>query len=281
MKVVTKVAELRAAVGEYRAAGLTTGFVPTMGFLHDGHLALVARAKERADRTVASIFVNPLQFGSQEDLGRYPRDLERDCRLLHEAGTDLVFAPPVEEMFPEPPLVRVDPGPPATRWEGEVRPGHFSGVLTVVAKLLHQVMPDLVCFGQKDIQQVTLVRRMVKDLDWPIELIVVPTVRAPDGLALSSRNIYLSDGDRVEARRLSKALRAVEATWRAGATDVRALREAAGAVFGEPPAIPVDYIAIVDPDRFESVEVAGPGTVVAVAARVGPTRLIDNVVLGT
>ncbi len=281
MQVVTTVAELRAVVAGYRAENLTTGLVPTMGGLHRGHLALVARSRQLADRTVVSIFVNPLQFGPQEDLARYPRDLAADCRLLAEAGADLVFAPAVAEMFPEPTLIRVDPGPLAIRWEGEVRPGHFAGVLTVVAKLFNQVLPDVVCFGQKDIQQVTLVRRMVRDLDWPIEVVVVPTVRDAEGVALSSRNIYLSDSERVDARRLSRALEAVAAAWRAGVTDSGALRAAAVVVLGEPPATAVDYIAIVDPNRFEAVEVAGPGTIVAVAGRFGTTRLIDNLILET
>jgi len=281
VQVVTTVAELRAVVAGYRAENLTTGLVPTMGGLHRGHLALVARSRQLADRTVVSIFVNPLQFGPQEDLARYPRDLAADCRLLAEAGADLVFAPAVAEMFPEPTLIRVDPGPLAIRWEGEVRPGHFAGVLTVVAKLFNQVLPDVVCFGQKDIQQVTLVRRMVRDLDWPIEVVVVPTVRDAEGVALSSRNIYLSDSERVDARRLSRALEAVAAAWRAGVTDSGALRAAAVVVLGEPPATAVDYIAIVDPNRFEAVEVAGPGTIVAVAGRFGTTRLIDNLILET
>jgi pantoate--beta-alanine ligase len=280
MELVTTVSELGSALRDVRAAGRTVALVPTMGALHAGHRALVSRAIERADYAVVSIFVNPLQFGPQEDLTRYPRDLARDTRLLEEAGAHLVFAPAVEEMYPAPPMVRIDPGPIAGRYEGLVRPGHFGGVLTVVAKLFHRVRPDVACFGQKDIQQATLVRRLIRDLDWPIELIVVPTVREADGLALSSRNVFLSPSDRIMARRLSRALGAIEAAWRAGEADARVLRERGEAIFAEPPALAADYLAIVDPERFEPVERAGAGTVVAVAARVGTTRLIDNVILG-
>lgn len=285
MRVVTTVAELRFAVARDRADGHRIGLVPTMGALHQGHLALAEVARRKVARVVVSIFVNPLQFGPNEDLARYPRDLDHDCRLLEGVGTDLVFAPTEAEMFPAPSVIRIDPGPLADRWEGEVRPGHFAAVLTVVAKLLHQVSPDLVCFGQKDIQQVTLVRRMIRELDWPVELVVVPTVRDPDGLALSSRNAFLSPSDRVTALRLAKALRAVEAAWRTGTTQAASLRQLATAVFEDPPPLAplpplgVDYIAIVDPESFESVTVAGPGTIVAVAARVGATRLIDNLIL--
>lgn len=281
MQVVTTVAELRQVVAGFRERGGSIGLVPTMGYLHQGHLALVDRCRQKASRTVVSIFVNPLQFGPQEDLGRYPRDFERDRRLLEERDVDLVFAPTVDAMYPEPPIVRVDPGPLADRWEGAVRPGHFAGVLTVVAKLFHQVMPDVVCFGQKDIQQVTLVRRMLRDLDWPIELIVVPTMREPDGLALSSRNVYLSAVQRRDGLALSQALGAVRSAWQDGLTDAAALRQRAEDVFRERPAVVVDYIAIVDPERLEPVMTAIAGTVVAVAARVGSTRLIDNVILGS
>jgi pantoate--beta-alanine ligase len=279
MRVVTTVADLRRAVAEARAVGRSIGLVPTMGALHAGHLALVQAARRGAGCTVVSIFVNPLQFGPQEDLSRYPRDLEGDRRLLDGAGVDLVFVPTVAEMYPGSPLIRVDPGRLGGRWEGEVRPGHFAGVLTVVAKLFHQVGPDLVCFGQKDIQQVTLVRRMVRELDWPVEIVVVPTVRDPDGLALSSRNSYLSSAERAEALRLSRALRAVEGAWRAGTTNAAALRAPAGAVLEGWALVRVDYIAIADPATLEPVETAQAGTIVAVAARVGSTRLLDNLIL--
>ncbi len=280
MDTVTTVAALRAELAGWRRAGSRIGFVPTMGFLHEGHLALVDVARRRADRVVASIFVNPLQFGENEDLARYPRDLDRDRGLLEARGVDLLFSPEVAEMYPEPATIRLDPGPVAGRWEGAVRPGHFAGVLTVVAKLFNQVGPDIACFGQKDIQQATLVRRMVRELDWPIDVVVGPTIREPDGLALSSRNVYLGAEDRRRALVLSRALRAVQRRWTEGVSRAAELAEVAGAVFAAEPAVAVDYLAIVDPDRLEPVETAGAEAIVAVAAKVGPTRLLDNVILG-
>ena len=280
MLVVATVAEVRAAVAEYRREHRTVGFVPTMGYLHEGHLALVDRSKALAGRTVVSIFVNPLQFGPHEDLERYPRDLDRDLRVLRARGADLVFLPTVEVMYPEPIMVRVDPGPIGDRWEGAVRPGHFSGVLTVVAKLFHQIAPDRAILGQKDIQQVTLIRRMVRDLDWALEITVVPTARDADGLALSSRNGYLSAEQREDGLALCRALRRVEAAWASGLVEAPALEAMARDTLAERPRISADYIAVVDPARLDPVTVALPGTIVAVAARVGPTRLLDNVILG-
>src|SRR5438128_3225070 len=219
-----------------RARGRRLGFVPTMGFLHEGHLQLVDRAKQRADRTVMSIFVNPLQFGPTEDAGEYPRGLERDGRLAAERGVDCLFVPETPAMYPTEPLVRVSPGPMAETLEGTARPGHFAAVLTVVAKLFHIVEPDVAVFGRKDFQQAMLVRRLAADLDFGLEIDVAPTVRELDGLALSSRNHYLEGHDARPPPALSRALRAV------ARADAR--------------------------------------TVVVIAARVGTTRLIDNVVLG-
>src|ERR1041384_5016658 len=182
------------------------GFVPTMGYLHQGHLRLVDRARELAERVVVSIYVNPLQFGPNEDLARYPRDLARDRTLAQARGVDALFAPSDEVMYPPGSEIRVIPGPTADRWEGAARPGHFAGVLTVVAKLFHLAEPDVATFGRKDIQQAVLVRQMVRDLDWPLEIVVVPTVREPDGLALSSRNAYLTPAERRQAVALSAAL---------------------------------------------------------------------------
>lgn len=190
-----------------------------------------------------------------------------------------MFAPSTAEMYPEPPLVTIDPGPIGARWEGAVRPGHFAGVLTVVAKLFHLVGPDAAFFGQKDIQQVTLIRRMVADLEWPIEVAIVPTVREPDGLALSSRNAYLGPSERRQALVLSKALFAVQDCWRAGTSDAAALDAVARRIFANETTIEPDYIAVVDPERLEPVARASMGTVVALAARVGKTRLIDNLIL--
>ena len=254
------------------------GFVPTMGFLHEGHLQLVDRAKERAARVVMSIFVNPLQFGPREDLAQYPRDLERDRRLAVGRGVDCLFVPPQDAMYPAEPLVRVIPGPMADTLEGAARPGHFVGVLTVVAKLFHLVEPDIAVFGRKDLQQALLVRRMAADLDFGIEIDVAPTVRELDGLALSSRNTYLKGDDRRAALALSRALRAVEQAWRSGEADPRALRQRGMQALTVPGVSP-EYLELVD-HELRPVSRADARTIVAVAARVGPTRLIDNVVLG-
>ncbi len=279
METVAVPAELRARLAAWRQEGRRIGLVPTMGYLHEGHLRLIDLARERADRVVATIFVNPLQFGPREDLSRYPRDLDRDRALLAERGTDLLFTPTVEVMYPEPVEVRLEPGAMASRWEGAVRPGHFSGVLTVVAKLFHLVGPDVACFGQKDFQQAALIRRMVRDLDWPIELVVGSTVREGDGLALSSRNVYLGPEDRIRARLLSAALRSAQRAWRDGIADAGGIAAAARAVFGTDPTVTVDYIAVADPDTLEPVATVSPSTVVMVAARIGTTRLIDNAIL--
>src|SRR5919205_1237654 len=207
MLELTTISELRGWTRAQRAGGRRIGLVPTMGYLHEGHLALVDEARRRADSVILTIFVNPLQFGPTEDLARYPRDLPRDRAMAAARGVNALFLPTLETMYPAGSEVRVVPGATAERWEGAARPGHFTGVLTVVAKLFHLVEPDLACFGRKDIQQLTLVKRMVKDLDWRLELAVTPTVRDPDGLALSSRNVYLSPEERRRALALSRGLR--------------------------------------------------------------------------
>jgi pantoate--beta-alanine ligase len=250
-----------------------------MGFLHEGHLTLVDEAKRRADAVVMTIFVNPLQFGPSEDLARYPRDLPRDRALAVARGVDALFVPPLEVMYPSGSEVRVIPGPTAERWEGAARPGHFTGVLTVVAKLFHLVEPDLACFGQKDIQQLTLIKRMVRDLDWPIEIVAVPTVREPDGLALSSRNAYLGPEDRRRALILSRALRAAHHAWCEGQTRAEAIEQRMRLELRKTPEVTVEYIAIVDPETLAPATAVSAGTVVAIAGRVGGTRLIDNIVL--
>jgi pantoate--beta-alanine ligase len=280
MREVTTGHALRAWLRARRAEGRQVGFVPTMGALHEGHLHLVDEARRRADVTVASIFVNPLQFGAGEDLARYPRPLERDRLLASGRGVDALFLPDVGEMYPPGAATRVVPGPAADRWEGAARPGHFAGVLTVVAKLFHIVQPDVACFGQKDWQQAALVRQMVRDLDFSLEVVVVPTVREPDGLAMSSRNAYLDATDRVAAGSLPAALRALVARYRAGETDPVALVAAARAVLDVRPEVAAEYIAVVDPVTLEPVAPARDDAVALLAARVGPTRLIDNVILG-
>ncbi|MEO6067990.1 MAG: pantoate--beta-alanine ligase [Gemmatimonadota bacterium] len=281
MLQISDIPSLRAWTREQRAAGRAIGFVPTMGALHDGHLALVDEARKRAGRVVMSVFVNPLQFGATEDLAKYPRDLERDSTLADRRGVDLLFAPTVAAMYPEGAETRVSSGPTSSYWEGAVRPGHFTGVLTVVAKLFHLVQPDVAVFGQKDIQQFTLVRKLVKDLDFPVELVMVPTVREPDGLALSSRNQFLTPGQRKDAALISAGLRAAHQAWKKGERDVNVLEALVKAALAraETP-IRVDYIATVEPERLTPAGTAGAGTILCVAVRVGTTRLLDNMIHG-
>jgi pantoate--beta-alanine ligase len=270
--------DMRAWSRAERARGRRIGLVPTMGFLHEGHLRLVDRARERADRVVLSAFVNPLQFGPREDFTQYPRDPARDRDLAQQRGVDCLFVPDRAAVYPEEPLVRVSPGPMADTLEGAARPGHFVGVLTVVAKLFHVVEPDIAVFGRKDFQQAMLVRRMAADLDFAPEIEIAPTVRELDGLALSSRNAYLQGDDRRNALALSRALRAVEQAWRGGEADPAALARR-GLELLRAPGVSLEYLALVD-ERLRPVARADARTVVVVAARVGPTRLIDNVVLG-
>jgi pantoate--beta-alanine ligase len=251
------------------------GVVMSLGALHDGHRALIRAARERCAIVVVTVFLNPLQFAPTEDLTRYPRRLEADLVLCREEGVDAVFAPDVNEVYPEgPPSVRVAAGPLGDVLEGASRSGHFDGVLTVVAKLLHITGPDVTFFGQKDAQQVLLVRRMVTDLDFPCEVVTIPTVRDPDGLALSSRNAYLSDADRAVALTLSQSLRAAadKAGQRAGT-----VRAAALAALAEQPDMLLDYASLVDPATLRDVPANFAGEALLVlAARVGTTRLIDN-----
>ena len=279
-EVHATIAGIRAAVAIARDRGEPIAFVPTMGALHDGHLEHVRAAKARGAFVVVSIFVNPLQFGRGEDLDRYPRTLDSDVAALAGVGADAVFAPTVAEMYPDGGVqVRVSAGPVGERYEGASRPGHFDGALTVVAKLFGIVGPDLATFGEKDAQQLWLVERMVTDLSLPIEIIPVPTVREPDGLAMSSRNRHLDETDRNVALALSRALHAGAARSGEGAAAVlgaaqTVLTDAASASAGR---LEVDYLAIVEPAAFELVTDAHRGPVIAlVAARVGATRLIDN-----
>jgi len=274
------IADLRRWVRAAREAPRGVALVPTMGYLHEGHLTLVDEARRRAGAVVMSIFVNPLQFGPTEDLARYPRDLARDRRLAAARGVDALFVPSVETMYPPGSEIRVVPGLTAERWEGAARPGHFAGVLTVVAKLFHLAQPDLAVFGRKDIQQAVLIRQMVRDLDWPLEIVVVPTVREADGLALSSRNQYLDPADRRRALVLSSALRAAHEAFRAGERRASALAEVIRATLAREASVRVDYVAIAEPVALAPVETVDEETVVALAGRVGGTRLIDNIVLG-
>jgi pantoate--beta-alanine ligase len=280
MREVGRIAEVRAAVGEARRAGRRVAFVPTMGALHAGHLQLVTRARAIADVVVMSVFVNPLQFGPTEDFARYPRDARGDAALARDAGVDLLFMPDVAELYPREMRVRVVPAALAERWEGAVRPGHFGGVLTVVLKLLNVVAPDVAVFGQKDYQQAALVRAMVADLDLPVEIVVEPTVREADGLAMSSRNRYLDPAARAMAARIPAALRAAERAFAAGERDARAIERAAAAELAADGAIAPDYVAVVDAATLEPSAAATASDVLLLAARVGGTRLIDNGRLG-
>jgi pantoate--beta-alanine ligase len=296
IKLVTSVAELRAESGRLlrEKSGSSQGFVPTMGALHAGHASLARRAAAENDVAVASIFVNPLQFGEAVDLERYPRTLGADMDLLEAEGVDLVFAPSVEEVYPAgPPLVRVTSGPLGEKWEGASRPGHFDGALTVVAKLLHYALPGGAApdggsaayrayFGQKDAQQLSLVKRMVTDLNFPVEIVAVPTVRDDEGLALSSRNRFLSAEEYDAALVLSRALRLVES--RALANQPLEL-DSAEAMVRSQPLVELDYFDVVDPVTLEPLaencrETPFRGEALAlIAARVGPVRLIDNIPL--
>jgi pantoate--beta-alanine ligase len=278
MKTITTVAELRHVLAEARAGRARVGFVPTMGYLHDGHLALVEASRARCDVTVVSIFVNPTQFGPNEDLSVYPRDFLRDQQLCRGAGVAVVFAPEAHEVYPAHFQTFVEPGELARPLCGAFRPGHFRGVATVVNKLFNMVQPDVAFFGQKDYQQCTVVRRMVVDLNLPVEIVTVPTVREPDGLAMSSRNKYLSHDERTRALAISKALFAAADAFRSGAREVSELIAVAK---GHLQVLDrLQYLELVDADTLTPAEspLQRPAALCA-AAHVGSTRLIDNVVL--
>ena len=276
---IEKIAEMRRLVKQAHAAGQTVGLVPTMGALHEGHLSLIRRARAENDVVVVSIFVNPTQFGPHEDFARYPRPWERDARLAEEAGADVVFHPSAEEMYPEGYSTWVEVEGLTEGLCGASRPGHFRGVATVVTKLLHICQPERVYFGQKDAQQLAVIRRMVLDLNFPVEVVDCPTVREADGLALSSRNVYLSPEERAQAPVLYRALCEVERLVQTGETQVSELVAAAQAVLAEAPLAQVEYVEIVDAESLEPVaRVEGP-CLVALAVRFGDTRLIDNVLI--
>jgi len=270
LRTYATVPELRVALA---GAPRPVGFVPTMGALHQGHAELVRRCRAACATVVASVFVNPTQFGPNEDLARYPRDLAGDRKLLEREGTNVLFAPEPKEVYPEGFSASVDIGPLAAVYEGAVRPGHFAGVCTVVLKLFHIVGPDVAFFGRKDAQQLAVIRKLVKDLDMSVAIEAVDTVRAPDGLALSSRNAYLSPAEREEALGLSRGLFRARARFEAGERDPVVLAEAA-----RDPSLRYDYLAAVDPMTFGPPP--GPPLLLVAAAHVGRTRLIDNVLLG-
>jgi pantoate--beta-alanine ligase len=279
MQLLSTVREMREASLAVRKCGQSLGLVPTMGALHAGHIALMRTARAQCDVVAASIFVNPKQFGPNEDFSKYPRTFETDCALLEAEGVALVFAPQPEEMYLKGASTFVEVEGVGDRLDGASRPGHFRGVATVVAKLFHIAGPDKAFFGQKDAAQVAVLRSMVRDLNFDLELVVCPTVREPDGLALSSRNRYLSAEDRTRALVLSTALNVISATYRAGQKDVARLLEAGRSVLATEPEARIDYLEIVNADTLLPLTEAAPGALVAIAAYVGSTRLIDNTIL--
>jgi pantoate--beta-alanine ligase len=278
MKIIHAPSEMQQTALEERRQGRRIALVPTMGALHEGHLSLIRLARREADVVVVSLFVNPTQFGPGEDFSRYPRDPEQDRAASEQAGADILFCPPVEAIYPAGFSAVVDEESLTHRLEGEQRPGHFRGVATVVVKLFHLVQPDVAVFGQKDAQQLSLVRRLIRDLNFPIRLVAGPTIREPDGLARSSRNAYLRPEHRYQAPVLYQALKAAEALYQRGERNAQAIRQAVRqALTAAPDGVP-DYVDVVDPDTFEPVERAAAGTLVVLAVRFGETRLLDNIV---
>jgi len=270
---------MRAAGSAARKGGERLALVPTMGALHEGHLSLVRAAKACCDAVAVSIFVNPAQFGPNEDLAKYPRTFERDCDLLVKENVDLVFAPSTEEMYPQGATTWVTVEQLSNKLDGRSRPGHFRGVTTVVSKLFHIVEPHVAFFGQKDAAQVAIIRRMVRDLDIPVEIVACPIVREPDGLAMSSRNAYLTPQQRKQALVLHRSLMRVKKLAAAGEQNSAKLIAVAQEEFAAEPSVRLDYFEIVDPDHLDPVEDVSKGALVAVAAYAGATRLIDNILL--
>ena len=281
MQTLTTVADLRATLAPHRLDGRTIGLVPTMGYLHVGHMELARRALAETDIVVATIFVNPLQFGANEDLARYPRDLARDQAMLEDAGVHFLFAPGVADMYPRPMETVVDVPKLASELEGAVRPGHFAGVATVVTKLFNIAGPDRAYFGEKDFQQLTIIRRMAEDLAQPVDVIGVPTVREPDGLACSSRNVYLSKEERAAAAIVPRALEEAERLIAAGETDAKRLEAAVTDFIRSEPLAKPEVVAIRDPQTLADIDAVGDKSVLLLLfVRFGSTKLLDNRVLG-
>jgi pantoate--beta-alanine ligase len=279
MQPVETISEMRGVVANARARGKSIAFVPTMGALHEGHLTLIDEAKRVGEVVVMSVFVNPLQFAPSEDFDRYPRTLDDDARLAELRGVDFLFTPTKEDMYPaHAPVVLIHPGTVGKEWEGSVRPHHFEGVLTVVAKLFNIVMPDVAVFGQKDLQQVAVVKAMVRDLNFPVGIHVVPIVREPDGLAMSSRNRYLSPKDRELGLILSKALFAMRDTFAKGERRASALEAVGWRMLERVVGLTPRYLAVVNADTFQRVNAVRHGDAAVGAVRVGETRLIDNII---
>ena len=279
MNVLTTIEAMRSASRAAKTAGKRVGFVPTMGALHEGHLSLVRSAKAQCDVVAASIFVNPTQFGPNEDFSKYPRAFERDRELFAKEGVELLFAPAVEEMYPAGAVTYVTVEGMSERLCGKSRPGHFRGVTTVVCKLFNIVEPDIAFFGQKDAAQVAIIRRMVRDLDIPVEIAVCPIVREADGLAMSSRNTYLDLQQRKAALVLYRSLQKVKREFESGESNAAKLAEQGRKLFAQEPSVRLDYLEIVAPDNLEALDNVESSALVAVAAFLGATRLIDNFIL--
>lgn len=279
MKLVKTIEEMRAFRKATRKNSKRFGLVPTMGALHEGHLSLVRAARDKSDIVAVSIFVNPTQFGPQEDFAKYPRNLESDCALLQREHVDVIFAPSVEDMYPAGAATWVTVEGMSDRLRGRSRPGHFRGVTTVVSKLFHIIEPDAAFFGQKDAAQVAIIRRMVRDLNMPVSVEVCPIIRESDGLALSSRNAYLNPGERKSALVLYRSLRRAQELFDRGERESAKLIATAKQEFAKEPSARLDYFDIVDPDSLESIRAISKRALIAVAAYVGNTRLIDNIVV--
>jgi pantoate--beta-alanine ligase len=279
LKIYNSIDEMRSASRAARQSGRRLGLVPTMGALHEGHLSLVRAARSSADIVAASIFVNPTQFGPNEDLAKYPRSFERDRDLLQSEGVELLFAPSVEEMYPAGAVTWVTVEELSNKLDGRSRPGHFRGVTTVVSKLFHIVEPDVAFFGQKDAAQVAIIRRMVRDLNLPVHITVCPIVREPDGLAMSSRNAYLDPEQRKEALVLQRSLLVVQQLIEQGQSSASNLIVAGRQEFAHKPSVRLDYFEIVNPDTLDPIQAIEDRALIAVAAYVGSTRLIDNLLI--
>ena len=279
MKTLTRVAEMQTAAAGLRGAGKRLGFVPTMGALHEGHLALVRRAKQETDVTVVSLFVNPAQFGPSEDYLNYPRDFERDSELLRREGVDILFAPPVEEIYPAGFQTYATVEPVGAPLEGQFRPGHFRGVATVVLKLFNIVQPDRAYFGRKDGQQCTVVSRLVRDLNLPVEIVVCPIVREPDGLAMSSRNAYLNPDERQAARVLYQSLCRARELMQGGERRAAVIAEAMRKLIEQESQARIDYVAVVDAETLQPVDQVRGRVLVPLAVWIGRARLLDNLLV--
>ncbi|MBP2071220.1 pantoate--beta-alanine ligase [Thermoanaerobacterium butyriciformans] len=280
MIVVEKISDVREIVKDRKVQGMSIGLVPTMGYLHEGHLSLIKKAKENSDFVCASIFVNPIQFGPNEDYNKYPRDVKRDIKLLEDNGCDLVFIPSVEEMYPNERLTTVSVSKITNKLCGAYRPGHFDGVCTVVAKLFNIFTPDIAVFGQKDAQQVAVIKKMVEDLNMPVEIIASPIVRDEDGLALSSRNTYLSDGERQAALILNKSLKEAEKILNDGERSVEKIIDTVRNILESEPLCKIQYVSCVHPDTLEDLKMINDKALIAIACYIGNTRLIDNLLWG-